>query len=325
MSPERAAGLQSVQMGVEAVAGTGVAANRLLQSLTDFTPGIGGDVNMRKPTGTKFPTLAVPGREWVDASFEGNLDYNEIVYFLLASVKGIAEPAVGGSGEKVWEFAMSRAAQDFPKTLTVEQGNPERAHKFVHGFIPNLSMSFTPDEATFSGSFIAKDFADGIAMTAGPTSPPAKPVHPGHVSLYLADTQGGLAAGKLTRGFAADFGFSDKYGTVFPIDAALNRGFAGIVERSPSLDVSLTLESDAAGMGLLSTMRTGATKWLRIEAIGSLIGGAVTNRLTIETPVKIDDMGDFGEDQDVVVNEWSLSPIWDTQGPVITVVNALAL
>ena len=309
---DRAAALQAVQIGVETTPGTPVAAGKVLSSLSSFTPAVTGDVTSdRVPTGTKFPVYTIPGREWVEADFDGILDYNEIVYFLAGNLRGDETPS-GALLAKTWDFELSRAAQDNPKTFTIEQGNPDRAHQLSYAFVPELSLSFTPDEATFSGTIMGRGFADGVTMTASPTSVPPQPVHPSHVSIFMDNTFAAIGTTRLTRGFAADLSIGDKYQALFPVDRTQNRGFAGIVEGRPSIELGLTMESDAVGMDLLSRRRAGETKFVRIEAVGPTIQGVDTYRLRIDGAFKVTDMGGFGETDGVVTNEWTLVNVWDT-------------
>jgi hypothetical protein len=57
---ERASVFQQVQLGVESVSGTSVAASKLLQSM-DIIPTASVNVDVYRPQGNKFPTVAVAG------------------------------------------------------------------------------------------------------------------------------------------------------------------------------------------------------------------------------------------------------------------------
>ena len=311
---ERAAALQAVQIGKEAVAGTPVAANKVLNTLEDLSPAVQVNVDQdRVPTGTKFPTYVIPGREWVQAGFTGQQSYGELPYFL-AGIFGPAGVAPAGAGAaKTWDFVPSRAAQDFPATFTIEQGNPERAHRYSYGFLSELGLRFTPDEATMSGTIMARNFADNIgAMTAAPTSPELVPIMPHQVAIYLDPLSANIGTTKLTRAFACDISVSDKYSALYTIDRANARGFAGLVERRPAITMGLTMEADAAGMGNLTRLRNGDSVFARVEAIGGQIGaGPATYLFTWDMALKVVDMGDFGDEQDTVANDWTFRAVWD--------------
>lgn len=320
---ERAAALQAVQIGLEAVPGTPIAADVILNTLADLTPAVQVNVDQdRVPTGQKFPTYVIPGREWVQAGFTGQQSFGELPYFL-AGIFGPADVAPAGAGAaKTWQFTPSRAAQDFPATYTIEQGNPERAHKYSYGFMSELGLRFTPDEATMSGTMMARSFADNIgAMTADPTSPELVPIMPAQVAIYLDPLSGDIGETKLTRAFACEVGISDKYSALYTIDRANARGFAALVERRPTITMGLTMESDAAGMANLTRLRNGDSVFARIEAIGGVIGaGPATYKMTWDMALKVVDMGDFGDEQDVVANDWSFRAVYDgTWGKAVDV------
>lgn len=326
--PERAAMLQTVQLGVEATPGTPVAANKLISGLTGFTlrPQISVATD-RRPMGTKFPVYAIPGTEFVEGSFEGQLAFADIVYFLSAALLGITPPAPNANGAVTWAFTPSRAAEDTPKTFTVEHGSPVRAGRFSYGFIPDLSITINPNENNIAGRFVGKGYTDGLSLTANPTSPELVPVHPGHWKLYIDSTAAGIGTTQLTRAFSAEFAISDHWSPLFVIDSSLAKGFAAHVERVPSAQLRLTLAADAAGMGLLSAIRAGDTRFIRLEAIGGVIGGADTYKLTIDMAAKLSEMGELGDEQDVVALQWTFDAAYDsTLGKAfsITAVNKLA-
>jgi hypothetical protein len=66
-------------------------------------------------------------------------------------------------------------------------------------------------------------------------------------------------------------------------------------------------EADAEGMGLLPIMRTGATKYVRIEAVGGVIGaGPGTYKFTLDTACKVTDVGDFSDQEGVYAIEYTM-------------------
>ena len=72
-------------------------------------------------------------------------------------------------------------------------------------------------------------------------------------------------------------------------------------------------EADAEGMELLPIMRTGATKYIRIEAIGPVIGaGPGTYKFTLDTACKVTDIGDFSDQEGVYAIEYTLGGFHDS-------------
>lgn len=303
--PERASALQRPQIGVETTPGTVVAADKRLLALTSFSPGVQIDVaNEDKPAGSKFPTFGVIGREWMQASFEGQLDYTNLAYLLCACLKNVAPTAEGTTGKK-WTFNLDRYAHETVKTFTVAHGSAERAARFAHGIIPELSFRVTPQETTIAGSFLGKALEDAHTLEAAPTDVAVAVSHPAHWDLFVDDTSGAIGTTKVTRGFVAELQISEHWGPVFSIDSANARGPAAFVEKKPNVSLNLTLEADAAGMGHLSALRQAGVKFVRLLSTGPLIETGVNYKIQIDTAVRLGAPAEFAEADDVYVIPYS--------------------
>lgn len=322
---ERATIFQTVQMGVESVPGTGVAANRKLSSLS-LSPAIKIETNKYRAVGNKYPTVVTPGKEWVDAKLAGPLTYDEIVY-LLSSVAAYAAPVQqGATAAYKWTHTPALAAADTIRAFTVEQGSAERAHKFTHGMVNDLELSFSRDALELSGMMIGQALQDGITMTAGPTVIPQVPVLPTQVNIKLADSQAGLSgASALTRALTASWALRNRYRPVFPL-LSTSSSFVTYVEVEPELVCKLKLEADATGMGLLTQMRAGSSKWMQIKATGALIASTYYYDLQIEAALKVSDVSEFSDEDGLFAIEWTFTGAYDstwTKTTQIDVINTL--
>lgn len=299
--PERSSISQVVQIGVEATSGVSVAASKKLQAL-GIEPSMNVETSQFRPMGTKYQTLSIPGKEWVEASLSGRPVYDEIIY-PLSSV--LTTPGVTGAGAaKTWLWTPSSTTEDTPKTFTVEQGSGVRAHKFLYGLVTAFSLSFTRDAIEMGGSMMGRAITDNIAMTGSPTSLPLVPVVPSTVCVYLDDTYAGLGGTRLTRLLSADWEISDRFGPLWTIDCT-QPSYVTHVETEPSLTFGMMMEADAQGMGLLETLRDGDTKFLRIEATGPLISGSDYHRLRIDMPIKITGTDGFSDSDGVYAVGWN--------------------
>jgi hypothetical protein len=325
---DRATVFQGVQLGPEVTPGTNVAASKKLGSLS-IEPSIDAEVEMFRPMGTKFPTLSSLGKEMTKAKLSGQLTYSEIIYVLASLLKDVTPTRLIASTGLAysWVFAPAGSAADTVKTYTVEQGDAVRAQKFNYGLIDSAKFNFSRKEAKLDGSMIGRALTDGITMTASPTSIALKPILPAHVSLYLADTQAGLTgATALARAISASWSLDSRFGPIWALNRA-NSSWITHVETEPKLNCTLKVEADVEGMGLLATMRTGATKWFRIEAVGETIETTNTYKLQIDTAVKVGKPSDYSDEDGIYAIEWALNGIYDgTWGKAteITVVNEIA-
>lgn len=309
--PERTTITQIVNIGVEAIGseGTVVPANRRLQSV-GIDPSISAEVNIFRPSGSKFPTVQALNQEWVEAGVEGQPTYEEMTY-LLASVLTNPTTTTDVAGVAfTHSFAPAQATADTPRTFTVEKGSAVRAHRFSYGLLTDLSVSFGRDEVTLDGTMIGRRIEDGVALTANPTTLAMTPVLPTQVSVYLDDAAANLGTTKLTRVISVDLEISDRYNPAWFLDAAVN-SWAVHVESEPTVTATITMEADAAGMALLTQMRDGASRFLRVQAVGPVLSGAFTNLLRFDVAGKVEDVGDFGDEDGVYTVEWTLRSVYD--------------
>lgn len=322
---ERSSLNQVVQIGVETVPGTAVAANKRLQSI-GIEPSVSVDMDTFRPSGQKYAAITTLGKEWTEAPISGRASYTELVYLLSSVVNTavITTPA-GGTTSREWVFTSSSTADDTPKTFTIEHGSGVRADKFAYGLITELGMTFNRDAIEVSGSLLGRAITDNIVMTASPTVIDLVPIIPTEVTVYLDDTAAGLGTTKLTRAISADFNLGSRFGPVWVLDAA-NPSFVTHIETEPDLTCNLLVQADAQGMGLLNNLRNGTSKFMRIEAIGAEIETGIDYQFTLDMAVKVADSGGFEDADGVYAIEFNFVGVHDgTWGKAfqVTVVNEL--
>lgn len=309
--PERSAITQGIQVGVEAVPGTNVAANRLLNSL-GIEPGIQVDFQNFRPQGQKFSSIIVPGREWVESGVSGVGSYSELIYMLSCLVNSPTPVQQGATTAYLWTYSPAARAEDTIKTLTVEQGGSVRAHKYNYGLFTSGSIDFSRAGVTIGGSMMGQRLQDAIALTGAPTAVEDKPILPQNVDVFADDTSGALGTTKLLRVLSAGWSFGDRFNPLWTLNSA-NTSFAAHVESLPSAQFRLRVEADAQGMGLLTTMRAGSTKFLRIAAISAdLAGVGFPYRLTIDGACKVASVSEFSDDDGVYAIEWTFNAVYDS-------------
>ncbi|MGI6376430.1 MAG: hypothetical protein GX601_06715 [Anaerolineales bacterium] len=306
---ERATLNQITQVGVETTPGNEAAANKLLQALT-ISPGIAVDVSRFRPAGGKFTTLAALGKEWVDARIEGQGCYNHLAY-LFSSVLSFASPVKQGSTDAYkWTFTPAHSAADTIKTFTVEQGSDARAGKFTYGLVTQVGLRIDRSGVAVTGAMIGQAYQDGISMTGSPTAVDAQPIQPTEVDIYLDDTGTGIGTTKLARALRAEFEIGDRYAPVWPLNSAID-GFAAHVETAPTASLRLLVEADQEGMGLLSAMRAGAKRFVRLLATGPIIADTYHYKLALDVCGVVAEVSEFSDEDGVYGIEWTLDVAYD--------------
>jgi hypothetical protein len=323
--PERSAMFETSQLGIETTPGTSVAADKKLLA-TSFVISPNAEVSTFRPMGYKYNTIASLDRESVEVDIEGQMSYTDLAY-LFASLCHDDAPATVGTTGKEYVFTSDSDGPDTPLTFTVEQGSSVRAHKFANGQVIGLTLTINNDGCEVSGTMIGEALQDGITLTATPTEIALQPVMRTEVGVKLADAAASLAAASfLTRALSVEWSLTDRYAPLWTLNQSTT--YDVTVESEPSGEVTLMLAADATGMGLLTTMRAGATKFIRIQATGPVIGaGPATYSLIIDTAIKITEVSEIRDEENIIAVEWTGTFTHDatwTKAFNVAIINALA-
>ena len=315
---------QGIQVGVESTAGTSVAANKKLLAVS-MTPSPQAETKPFRAMGNKYASFATLNKEWSSINIEGAPTYNEIVYLLSGLMHYAAPVQQGATAAYKWTFASNTSEADVGKSFTIEQGDASSAWRVAGAKISGLTFNFGRNDITVNGSGIGEALETGITLTAAPTSLSPVPILPSHLKFYMADTQTALAsATALTNSFSMEWSLTDKFGLAWPVGQDPEA-----VEGEPNASGKITVATDTAGMGLITTLRNASTKWFRIEATGAEIASPYNHKFTIDFPAQVESVGDFSNLDNVYTVQFGLLPIHDaTWGKsvkieVITNVSAL--
>ena len=325
---ENASVFIGTQIGVESVAGTSVAANKRLLAVS-VQPAIKAEVKTFRPLGQKYNTLAVLGKEYVEAKLMGDLAYNDLTYLLASALSYAAPtqiiPTTGLAYE--WAHEPNQSDVDTIKTFTIESGASVRAGKFSYGLVNEIGYKITREEATLSGSMLGQLYTDGITLTTSPTDVALKPVIPNTVDIFLDTTGAGIGTTKLLRALEADFKLSNIYGQVWPLNSA-NTSWAAHVETAPKAELKLLLEADADGMALLTDMRAGSKVFVRVKATGADIDpSANPYSFQHDLALEVTDVSEFKDDGGIYAIEWTFEVSYDAtwgHSHIVTLVNTLS-
>lgn len=310
--PERSSLTQGVQMGVEATPGTNVAANKKFISI-GVEPAIEMDPQRFRPMGSKYPTVVVPGKEWITADLSGIGSYSELIWFLASVIVTPAAPTTLDTTARRWTFISASSAEDTVKTFTVEQGGVVRAHKFNYGLVTELELTINREGIEVGGQMLGQRLSDNITLTATPTTPPEVPMLPTDFDVFLDATSGALGTTKLLRVLEATITLGDRFNPVWPLNSTLT-SYAAHVESEPTGQVKLLMEADAEGMAQLTQMRGGTTKFLRIKGVSPTLAGAATQKYEFQwdAAIKVAEVGDFSDEDGVYAIEWTFDMAHDS-------------
>ena len=308
--PERTGITQVTQLGVETTAGTAVAANKLLPSLS-IEPTIKPNVKGYRGSGFKVPTVHAAGKEWSEWKVSGAPTFDELIY-MFASMFTFGSPSTSDTSAKTWGAAPSATAVDAGKSFTIEHGSSVRAEKSAYGILTELGLEWTPAEFSLSGTMLAKALQDGITLTSSPTALAQIPILPGSCDVYLDSSGAALGTTKLARCKKWSLKLGGRFNPFMVADST-NNSFAGLAEGPIDAKLELTLEADAEGMALLDRLRDSAHVFPRIKFTDSRLAGAATvpYSMRIDCAGTVTDAGSFAVDEGLWVVPWSLDHAYD--------------
>lgn len=160
---------------------------------------------------------------------------------------------------------------------------------------------------TGGGTIVVSETVKGAA----PTNIAVQPIQPTEVSIYLADTAAGLSgASALTRALKASWKLGGRFNPLWVLDASQSSWVAH-VEAEPAMEMKLMVEADSEGMGLLTQMRSGTSKFMRIQAVGPVIASSYYYTLTIDICGKVQPPSEFSDEGGVYAIEWTLQGAYD--------------
>jgi hypothetical protein len=309
--PERPSVTQSVQLGVEAVPGDGAPADILVRSFT-IEPGPAVDMQRFRPTGSKFESIIVPGKEWVEADLSGLGSYQELQY-LLSGILAKANPTqpAAVTGGQVWSYELKAREPDDVQTYSFEQGDSNFAHKFSYGLFTELGIGLSRDGVEISGSLIAHALEGGATLTADPvTVDPDVPILPTEIDVFYNTSFATLGTTKLGRAFQANITIGDRFNPIWVLNSAAP-SYDGHVETAPTIEVELLVAADDQGMALLDIMRAGEVGYLRVAATSPVLAGTTAHKFTFDMAGKVADVSDFSDEDGVYAVTWTLAATLD--------------
>lgn len=250
---------QRVQYATETVAGTAVPATDAFRSKSvTLTPK--PDTAQLRAAGSRYNTAAWLKREWTEGSLEGPLDEND---FAPETAWIYGEP---DSDEALGILTSVYTATAGP-SRTLEYGDSTAASKIAGCIVTDAEYSFgaTTGEATVKANFVGGVWTDGVTLNGGVEIPETKPMTNHKVRIYMDDTLEDIGTTKLTNALKLTYKTGDLRAPVWTIDADAP-SFSGQVETaSDGASVELVLIATTGARALLTTMREGGTKYVRVE------------------------------------------------------------
>ena len=312
--PERATVNEWSRWGFEATHGVYKTQDfRQLQATTvRLNPQI--EIERFAPQGYKYPVHVFPAKEMVTGEIEGKGSYSDMSYL----VSGILKPAtiirnIPTTGlSYTWTWTQGGVGEDDPVSFTIEAGQVARVERAAYAIINQLGLAFNRSTVETSGELMARPLDDGIGFSGtGFQELAAVPILGSHVNVYLDATSAALGTTKMVRMVSADWSLGDRFLPMFYLDRS-QPSFTNHVETSPTGEIKLVMQADATAMGLLNNMRSGASMFMRIEALGPLIETIYYHSFIIDACVKVVSAPSRSDQDGIYGAEWTFAMVHDT-------------
>lgn len=296
---------QRTQLGVEATQGTSVAANRIIEALTDFSFNQKRPVTRKRTRGRKWYTHQTRGKEWGEGKLGGDLCFNGLLY-LCAGILPVPTPVqIGTSGVYTWVFTPQLVAKDNPKTFTGEIGDDTTGDRYANLQLTALDVKLGQEEATMESPFFAQKPSRNVSMTASPTRIEARAVDRSMVNVYLTNnfSNHGLSAALLADADSESFHIGEKFKPRWVHDRSTARGFKSRSEIGTEATFDIVSEYNAQARGWSTNQDADDLMYFKLDIQGEQAG------LNVATPVyesiAIEAQGKFDESSDEGDNEGS--------------------
>jgi len=310
---------QGLQLGVQSVLNTGVAASKKLGSIGTgrlVPKSAGGETHTNK--GDKLPLTSVPPyRHWSELPFDGKITFNEIVYLLCSAIKSVT-PTSDGTNGKLWSFMFSRNAVDAKQYYTAEVGNSTRAKKAIDMHVNDLTIAIGQQANRITGTMMGGKRQDDITITASPTELVPKIVRPTAWDAYVNDTLAGLdtdvsGGTKFPLGIRAEISVGAILSHLWRMNSA-DSHFIATPENPVQPAVRLVGGDDDADYGIfLPIIESGATKWIRFLNLGDAIAGATASqeKIQIDAALRLIEPETPEEEENAALNGLPFQAIYD--------------
>jgi hypothetical protein len=321
------------QVGAEAVAGTGVAANRIITAWDDVSFDHKRMNKHARRRGSKYTAKFARGREYTEGKVAGDACFNGIIYHLEGLLPSqAAGTALGASGAFQRIYRPNSTGADARKTFTFENGTDVRCEKYVHGQLTTFGLDIGKDDAKMDSNFFAQKALPGQVITPAATIIPWRGIEADMINVYLDQGFANIGQTLLTDAFGERFSIGEKYKPKFVHQRSLGKGYKEASEIAPDVVFGITSEHGTQSNGWLTLQDSSGMMYLRIDIQGALIGnnGAtpVYELIRVDVAGRFDAPADKGDQDGPWAWDWNFLSLDDPTGlgrPFeITIINTLS-
>ena len=301
---------RTVQIGVESVAGTPVAADKSLPTMS-FVLSRTLESKEFRAQGYKAAGEVPIVKDFGTGTLSGPLNYTEIIYPLNTLVTGVIATPGGGTTSRTHTFSPGLTGTDTFKTLTIQEGDGTAATQMAYSLLTDFAINITLDDASISGTVLGKG-PTTTTLTGGPSLVAQRSSTPRQIDLFMDTTFGGIGVTKVTDCLSINVALNNKQTPKWVLNTA-ETSFKETIEIVPTLSFDFETEHNAQSRALFASITSSAnpTQYLRLKSTGALIEGALPYYFQLDAAVKVNAMEQTDVDG-VWGYKYSCTPIADS-------------
>jgi hypothetical protein len=304
--------LQVSQIGIESVAGTQVAANRILHGMSFGMTREGGGLVPFRPEGYRAPVLTKPtNREFSNIPVELIADYRSLAWLFdsLLYKATAAQQAATIAYSRTYTFD-SNAVPGARNTYTIERGDSVLASYATYMTFAGFGITHSREDAVPTAAAFAGKRVDGHTLTGSPTEIGVEPILAANGSVYLENTLAALTgATALTRVVELEWHLNTASKPRFSANS--DASYSETTWLAPDIGGTLKLWKNSAAMAIRTAAQAGTRKWLRLKYDGGVIASTYHWTLQITTPIEFTEPGDEADEDDAVALTLGFTSVHD--------------
>ena len=280
--------LRRIQVGLETVRGTPVAADKILVGAITLTP----HLELNEPEDEERNSLALTHQseivgQWTTMRFDANCRFQQIIDLLAMTLQGGVTPTTpgGGTNSRLWTFTPTLDALNVQDSYTFEVGDSQQEYEC--GFVVGESMELTYEfnqpikiSASLFGEYLAKS-----TFTGSLTIPTLESAITAKTKLYIDSSWANLGTTQVTGTLgSARITLPSGLQRVWTGEGALD--FSTVSENKRRAEIELLLVHNASGVAEYDKYVSRALNFVRLETEGSIIEGAIPYTLTVDMALR---------------------------------------
>lgn len=325
--------LRRLQIGLEATAGTAVAATQKLVGEAVYRPEVERYFESH-PRGVRAPVTGggTDVRKGSTINFAGELTFEEIIYPFLLGLVNDAVPT--GAGPYTWDFTPVLTAPAAVKTATCEyvigDGSTEHYEReSAYMFCRSLEIQLAANQPAKMSFELVGRSEKTSTVTASLTPVTGRTIVPSNLfGLWIDDTWANLGSTQKTglirqATLRVNFGLEPDY----TLDARADLDHTGILSQELGASLQVVVEHNADAATEIGNWRTGTVRFYRLAADNGAAAGA-NKQITLDMAMKHMSEPDFSQDAGIELATFDLGLEYDETGTnalVATIINGLSV